>query len=289
MKKVLIGAGIGCGALVVIAIVGVMVAGMWAKGKVENLADRADVMDKQEQRVAEMNKKYSFTPPAKGLPVELTDSRIQDYLAIRASLTPVFKDYETKAHAKGFDKHDKDPSITDAMEAGGMIMDLLRDVRVKWLTELDQKRMSPAEFHAITAAIYTSGLGAAMDGMADQQRAALEQMKQSVEQQMNNPNVPQEQKDEMKESLAELNKQLAALPPRGAAPSEATKLHVANAKLVEKYKKQIEDDANMGLDMLLPGYVDDNGGLGAAMENIDLGMPGADTDDTDSDEGAEAE
>ncbi|MBN1205874.1 MAG: hypothetical protein JXB05_13235 [Myxococcaceae bacterium] len=263
MKKVLIGVGIGCGVLILVGVIALVAGGIWMKGKVEGMAEGGEKMQKQEQHITSLNQKYAFEEPPKGKPLPLAEDRLEDYFAIRKSLTQVFASYEQRM--KEFESSTgKQADLSKGFEALGTVMGMMAEVREKWLEQLDAQKMSPREFHAITAALYSSNWGKAKGQMRQNQRAALEQVKLGLEKQANDESLPAAQRERVRKHLAMIEKQLAAIPPATTEPSEAEKIHTANAALYEKYKAQIEEGMNPGLDAFLVG---DNNGLGKAFED----------------------
>ncbi len=271
MKKVLIGLGIGCGSLVLLGIIGLVAGGLWAKGKVEEYAGDLEAVGKKaeesQKRVSALNEKYAFEAPAKGTPVSIEEKRLQEYLAVRTALQPVWQTYAQKAKELE-NSAGNNPGIGDAFKAVGQLSTFFAELQSTWLDQLDGKRMSPKEYHAITAALYSSNWGAAMGDFKKQQRPMFEQTKKTLEEQLANT-TDEELKNALKEQLASVDEQLAELPPADAEPSESDKTHKANLALYEKYKAQIEEQAEKGLDLLLVG--DDGSSLGNAFENLNMG------------------
>lgn len=256
MKKVLIGVGVGCGVLILLVIAAVVAGGFWVKSKVGNAVAASQEIEKQEQALQDLDSKYPFEPPADGQPIELEEKRVEEYLAIRTSLLPAFKSFEAKV--KDLEARTQDPkqSLSAGLEMVGMTSEMLRQVRATYLEQLDAHRMSPTEFHGITAAIYSSSIGKGMAEMREAQRETLESAIAELEEQSKDPALDDAQRSALAEQLAAMKEQLAKLPPKGAPPSEDLATHKANAALLEKYKAQIEKEANPGLDFLLLGEGD---------------------------------
>lgn len=265
MKKVLIGAGIGCGALIIIGIVVVGAGAFWARGKMkeagvdlEELAQTGQLTEQQQRRAEELNQKFTFTKPPKGEPVKLTESRLQDYLAVRAGLSPAIKKLEAEGKRLDQLQQGNAMGVADAWKGMKDYMAFIPAIQGAWLDQLEQKKMSPAEFHAITATLLSSEWGKSATEMREGQRQMLTQLKAALEEQIANPDLPKEARDEAKKQLPELDKQIAALPPEGQAAPDAEKIHQANAAMFEKYKDQFEKDGNLGIDVLLFGYSGDS-------------------------------
>lgn len=272
MKKVWIGLGIGFGVVVLVVVVALVAGGLWLKSKVEGVAEDAQAFaaesEAAEQRARTLDERFAFTAPAKGVPVAVTESRLHDYLAIRATLQPVWKTYEAKSKELEASMEGEQAGFGDALKAMGHLGGFLNTLRTTWLDGLEGKRMSPREYHAITAALYSSNWGVAIADMKGQQRPAFEEMKKALETQLAST-TDAEIKQALEAQLTGVKEQLAALPAVDQAPGEAEKVHRANHELYRKYQAQIEAQAAQGLDLLLVG--DEGGGLGEAFENVHVG------------------
>lgn len=265
MKKVLIGVGAGCGVLVLLVIVAVVGFGFWAKGKAEEIGIGGEKFAQQEERVQQLNQKYDFEAPPKGQPLKLEEDRLKDYLAVREQMKPIYAEYEQKA--KKFEKQDgEQATVSEGFEALGMMMDLMSDMRAKWLDALESRNMSPKEFHTITASLYTSTWAEAASNMQESSRAAIEQLKTQMEQQANDSNMPAEVRAEAKKTVAQLEGELANMEKDTAGKAGNKELHAHNAALAKKYEAQINDAANPILDGMLLGG--DGSDLGSAFDEV---------------------
>ncbi len=260
MKKVLIGVGVGCGVLVLVGIVAVVSGGLWVKGKVNGMAQDGERLQKQEQQVASLNQKYAFQEPPKGQPLPLSEARLEDYFVVRKALAEVVTAHQQKM--KQLEGTQANP--TQALGALNTLMGMMGEVRGRWLELLEQQKMSPREFHAITAALYSSGLSKARGKLRQNQRAALEQVKQKLEAEAKDESLPAAKRENLRRHLAMIEKQLSMLPAAPAVSSETDKIHEANAALYAKYKAQIEAGVNPALDSLLLG---DSAAMGTAFQD----------------------
>jgi len=256
MKKVLLGVGIGCGVLVLLGIIGVGVAGYWAKQKLGGVMEASQKVQAQQQELAELESSYPFTPPDEGEVLELQEARLSDYLAIRESALPIYQDFEHKSdeinkeHEQGKGPGD----IGAAMKAGSMLMTLMTDMRAAYISGLKQHRMSPSEFQSITHAIYNTYTGAAMQELKKAtaaQREPLEQMLSEVQTKLDGANLSEEERTALEEQESELQDQLAALD-EAAEEQPGTPAHGAtldaNRALLEKFKERIEKGFNPAFD-----------------------------------------
>lgn len=242
----LLALGIGCGSLFLLAAIGGLIGAFWIKSKVSDAVGGIEQFAKQEEEIQALNAKYPFTPPAEGKQLRLDEKRVQDYLAIRASVVPIFTALEKES--KKLD--DKDQGIGTGLKAIGMTGAFFRDVRAKYAEELANKRMSPAEFHSITGAIYSSYIGKGVADLKEGQRKALEESVANLDKAIASANkqmrpILEKQRDEMKEQLAKL--------PKTAIDPQQKAIIDANLALLEKYKDRIEKEANPALDVFLFG------------------------------------
>jgi hypothetical protein len=249
VKKVLIGVGVGCGVLVLALGIAVVAGGFWFKNKVQEVAQGSEKTQAVEKRVAAANQRHAFTPPAKGLPIQLTESRLQDYLKVRSAMEPVFNDFEAKA--KTLDK--KEDGLSKGLQAFGLLADLRADLTTKWLEELEHQSMSPHEFNAITAAVYTAGFAKVRADMPKQMRQMHEQLRQQLQKQADDENLPPEARTAARQQLEETEKRIAELPQDEAVPPELQKISADNLLLVEKYREQISHAKTTGLEVFLIG------------------------------------
>jgi hypothetical protein len=264
MSKVLIGVGVGCGAVVFIGVIALVAGGMWAKEKIDDVTQSGDTMQGLEQRVTALDQRYAFSEPPKGQQLELTEGRLQDYLRIRMALKPVLEAFEVKARQFAPQKGEQ-VGLTKSLQAVGMMNELRADLSEKWLAELERQKMSPREFHAVTATVYTSAWSKAKGELSPHERTRYEQLKSELQKQANDPNLPETAREPVQQQLAQTEKKLAALPSAGTAPSGDLKIFATNAALVEKYKKRIEGATSAGLDLFLVGNTQE---MGTALQEV---------------------
>lgn len=251
-NKALLAVGIGCGALLLMAGIVAVVGIFWVKSKVTGAIGTVEEIAAQEERLKALDTKYPFTPPARGKPLQLDEKRLQDYLAIRQALVPVFKVYEAKA--KDLDaRHPKDQGIGAGLEAIGMTGELIRDIRTNFAKELDKKRMSSKEFHTITGTIYASYIGKGVAALQDGQREMLEKSIGELDKQLASKSLPAESRKLIASQREMFAKQLAELPAKATIPAADKAIYEANTALFERYKAQIEKEANPALDAFLFG------------------------------------
>ncbi|MFZ5470961.1 MAG: hypothetical protein ACOZIN_16155 [Myxococcota bacterium] len=251
-NKVLIGVGIGCGSLLLLAVGAVVVGGMWVKSKVGDVVEVGKAAEEQQQQAVKLDEKYPFEPPVDDKPVKLTDAQLKKYLAIRAAIVPIYKGFEAKAKELDQRNKGKKAGLAEGLEAVGMFTGLYKEVREKWLEELDRHQMSPKEFGTVTGTVYASQIGKGMAEMERSTRPAMEQGIAELEKMKQRPDLSAEAKAELDEQLASMKQQLAELSAEGEV-SEDAKVWEANVQLLERYKVEIERDALPALDWFLLG------------------------------------
>lgn len=241
-SKALLAFGIGCGALLL--IVGAIFIGgaFWVKSKVSGVVGGAEEVAKQEEKLGALNKKYPFTAPPENKPVRLTEPRLGDYLDIRASLVPIYEDLMEKG--KKLDS--KKESIGDGLKAIGMIGEYVVQVRAQFIAALEKKRMSPREFHAITATIYASYVGA---GLAEGQREGLESGIARIDEQLASGSVTPEMRPVLQKQRADMANRLAEM--KKAETGAELAVYQANRALLEKHEERVKELANPAFDVFI--------------------------------------
>lgn len=259
MNKVLVGVGIGCGSLVLIGIVASVAVGLWAKGKMEEsgislgqLEETGKRTQAVQKQIVALNSKYPFQAPPKGHPARLEEERLKEYLGVRAALTPLHQEIEQQVEALK-PKEGEKGDVQNTFKAIGMMSQLFTGVREKWVVELDQRRMSPREYGAITSALHASRLGHASGRLRD----TMMETKQELEAQAADERLTKVDRARARRRVKEVEAQLARLPATEADPGEITELHAHNAQLAEKYQKDLETYANPAFDALLQEHPGD--------------------------------
>jgi predicted ribosome quality control (RQC) complex YloA/Tae2 family protein len=251
--------GIGFGVVALLLVVAAVAGGFWAKNKLQGVAEWGQKVERQNKELKKLDEKYTFAAPPKDQPVRLSEDRVKKYLAVRHELQPVLKKYEEKGQK--FDKKpDERASVSEAFEAAGMMGDMMTELRAAFIEQLDKNQMSPREFHATTAAIYTATWGQATTEMEAAQKEALEAQIKEYEEQLKEGSLPPEAKKEMEDTLAEQKQQLAEVSKEPKQNATSNEIIIANAKLLEGYKDQVEKGANLFLDGVLGSSDEDGNG-----------------------------
>ena len=262
-KKVLIGVGIGCGVLL-LAGVGVAVAGaLWAKNKVAETTAGFERVSEQQDTLAELDKSFPFKAPGDDELLQLDEKRLQAYFAIRDEALPVFQRFEEKG--KAFEKKhgNRDPNAANvgaAVEAVGLMGQLVADTRGSYIESLKKHRMSPREFHTITRTLYSTYVAGAMQGLqaaTAEQRVTLAKGVETLDAQLESDKLSEEersslqaQRDALQEQLDAAEQMVAEQKPTSEKSQAAL---TANAALLKKYEAHIKDAANPAFDMFVLG------------------------------------
>jgi hypothetical protein len=155
MKKL----AIGCGALLVLCMIGVTVAGVFIYWKARSVAQSF-------QQVAEIQKldnnlvnKASFTAPSNG---ELTADSVRRFVAVQESMATrlgsKMKELDAKAEALKQRQHaeHRDASISEAWTMFSELMGLLVQAKTVWVDALNQSHFSKQEYAWVRTQVYTA-------------------------------------------------------------------------------------------------------------------------------------
>jgi HAMP domain-containing protein len=256
MKKVLVGVGIGCGVLVLLGIIGVGVAGFWAKRTLGGVVEAGQQMQAQQQEMAQLNQSYPFTPPPEGEVLVLQEARLNDYFAIREATLPLFKQFEEKS--KGLQQN-QEANVSDAIQATSLLAEFMTKTRGAYIENLKKHSMSPKEFMSISVAIYSSfmadSVGQLNKAMAGQ-RESIEKAREELETKLSDESLSGDERDMLEQQRDALQAQLDAMDENGAAgmphvDERGQEVASVNVKLLEKFKARIEQAYNPAFDALL--------------------------------------
>jgi hypothetical protein len=266
-KKVLIGVGIGCGVLMLLVAGVVIAGGLWAKRKFDDTTAGLSQLSEQSETLAALEKEFPFEGPGENELLKLDEQRLAAYFAIREEALPVFETFEKKGKAFEEKHKDNDPNAANlgaAVEAMGLMGQLVADTRASYIESLKKHRMSPREFHAITQTLYSTYVAGAMQGLqaaTAQQRASLEKALEEMDTRLEQDTLGEEERTALQASRDALYAQLEASDPMVAEQqptSEQSKAALAaNAALLEKNQERIKKVANPAFDaFVLDGSVD---------------------------------
>jgi hypothetical protein len=260
-KKVLIGVGVGCGVLL-LAVVGVVIGlGFWAKSKLADTTAGYERLSEQSNTLAALEKDFPFDAPGDGELLKLDAKRLEAYFAVREEALPVFQSFEEKSKAfeKKHGKSDSDaPNLGAAVEAMGLMGQLIADTRASYIDSLKKHQMSPSEFHAITRTLYATYVAGAMQGLqaaTASQRTTLEKGVETLDTQLENEKLGEEERSALQTQRDALQAQLDAseqMVAEQTPPSkESQEALTANAALLEQHKDRIQKAANPAFDMFV--------------------------------------
>lgn len=260
-KKVLIGVGVGCGVLLLLVAGLVVGAGFWAKRKFDDTTAGYQQLSEQSNTLAALEKDFPFDAPAEGELLKLDAKRLEAYFAVREEALPVFQSFEEKSKAfeKKHGKSDSEsPNLGAAVEGMRLMGQLVADTRASYIESLKKHRMSPSEFHAITRTLYATYVAGAMQGLqaaTAEQRSTLEKGVETLDQQLENEKLGDEersalqaQRDALQSQLDASEQMVAEQTPPSKASQEAL---TANAALLEQHKERIQKAANPAFDMFV--------------------------------------
>jgi hypothetical protein len=172
-KKLWVGLGIGCGALVLLAAVGIGVSAWWVKSHLSGMTGSVKQMKAQKAELDELDKQYPFdantAPP-------LTEARLDEYVAIRAPALQDFQKLQAELDALNQKKKDE-MSFSEAMAAGQDAMVEAAHVRQLYVDGLKSHQMSADEFEAITRMAYGSDAQGANSALFSQAEPKLKPLR----------------------------------------------------------------------------------------------------------------
>ena len=238
---------IGCGLLVVVAIVVFGVGGYFAKKylnqgieSVKNVAGSED--SEYGKKIAELSKEYPFTQPSDST---ITENQLRRFLNVRKALFDIYKNHETELKNL---QNQNDQGFDTAMKGFSMMSDL----RKTQAEALAKQRMSPEEYKYILTMVYTTwGSKLASDAKPAAQ-STVEGLKKSIEEvdkQIADPNVPDAIKEQLKTTRETMESQLQSL--SGLANMDKSEsVPQSNIDLFNKYEKEIQRYQMSGLEYL---------------------------------------
>jgi hypothetical protein len=260
MKKVLIGVGIGCGVILLLGIGAMVAGGLFLKKTLGGTFEAGQKMSAQAEELQKLNQDHAFQAPVEGEVLALDAKRLETYFAVRESALPAFKALEAKADAfekeHGGEEGKNNPSFGAAVDATNLMMTMMVDVRAAYIDGLKKHGMSPAEFQAITNAVYASvlaeGMEQARQGMKEGQ-AALKQQLAEMDKKLADDSLSEDERTQLEEAQGQLQGAIDAMDesagPTGQPLSEAgKKTAAANVVLLKKYEDRMQTMANAQFD-----------------------------------------
>ncbi|MBS2028278.1 MAG: hypothetical protein JST54_10265 [Deltaproteobacteria bacterium] len=238
MSKVLVGCGL------VMLVLGALVFGgfYFLHHKQTELTQVAVQMRDQESQYALLEQKYPFIPPGPGEPVQLSESRLATYLQVRSVVLPVYTRYvehntdlSVRARSSG-----KVGRLADELEDTDVFTEKVTQLQATYLRELDQARMSPKEFLAITRTVYGTMLTAAVS----QERKAMEMQIRQLGDAARNASP--EMARQLNQQQATIKTMLAGMPDPGNA-----QVFAANTVILGRSRESVTRLTNGAFDAFL--------------------------------------
>ncbi|MCI0417560.1 hypothetical protein L0222_32740 [bacterium] len=243
---------IGCISVVVIGVIALGVGGYfvktWFTEKKETFKNVLGTEDSEYgKKTAELNEKYPFTPPADNI---VRENQLQRFLAVRKEMNVVYKQHEAEIK-KMTDK--PNPTASDAL--GGL--SIINDIHMAQLTGLQAQNMSKDEYEYLRRMVYINWVAMTVnqalespkrDEMVEQQKRSLAEL----DQQLQNPDLPAEQRQQLQTTRDEMQKQFDLMNTEMERIEKGLEIiPKENIELFKKYDQEIKENGMLGLDVLI--------------------------------------
>jgi hypothetical protein len=263
--KVLVRVALGCGVLL---LLGAGVAGVWLFRMFSLTQEASRQQQLQQQALRQLEERYPFTPPPPGAVLALSEERLADYLSVRESSLPALKVLESRTVALQEEqaKRKGSPGLGAAMEASGTLLELAVKAQVAYLDNLEQYRMSPSEFRALTQLVYElheEGLTEEKERFRAGERMGVEKALAELQARMKDDTLTQEERSalEVQESQYEAWLEMLEKPSSDRVLSEEAQATLqANKELVKKHRLRIAKATDSGFDSFIHAYAGGEGG-----------------------------
>jgi hypothetical protein len=251
------GTKVAIGCFVAAAVVGtaamaVFVGGVWwAKGKVETYAGDTLAKTQEITRYEKQANRNAFTPPADGV---IREAQLVSFLDVRKEIYGAYLQHKPEFDSlSARTEHKTDLSLSETVEAGGILARLVTDVRLVQAKALVAAKMSETEYRYIQQAVYRSAWAGEFEKEAGSQPSEhiatmLEVQKQALQagqealrkaQEAGAPGAAPMTEEQVKSSQSVLD-QLGE-------QSQALEVPRANIELFKKYEADIKKYAMTGL------------------------------------------
>ncbi|RKG67559.1 hypothetical protein D7V80_15790 [Corallococcus sp. CA054B] len=254
-KKWILGLGLGVGGLLLVGG-GLVATGYWADRQMDG-AGVATLMQSQEraQKVAELNARYPFQPPATGKVLKLEEARLEAYLAAREATLPAYAvlQKETLAFVQEHGSALSSGSRRAQLRAAGASLRMMGKAQTALLLNLEAQGMSPQEFGRLTAVVYPEPEAAPDAGAPGVSQASdpanialLEEQLAAISPQLEDPKLGEAERLQLEQRRAGLRKYITQL-----ELASGKDVKEANAALLKKHAARIAKAANPTFDQLL--------------------------------------
>jgi hypothetical protein len=230
---------------------------LWLKLRLDDVEQR--LAAQLEAQIA-LNDALGAEPPDANRALRLEESRLQSYLAVRSAVLPAFVQFEQTGRAVAVRFPGGRKSLPGTgLEEERLLAERVLQVHMDYLTALREHRMSPWEFTDITGHIWRS-LGArawgSVEEMADAELLAMQQQVAALRGQLEDRTLSEAQRSALDAQRQALQEQLDAVnwepEPDSATPEGQMKqVHLANARLLEKYEERFMEMNSQLLDDIL--------------------------------------
>lgn len=242
---------IGCIGIIVIGMIAF--AGLFWYGKkvvtekvhkLENIGggEQSDYGKKE----AKLKQEHPFTAPSDNV---ITEDQLNRFLSVRKSVYGVYQQHE--AEIKGM--QNRPGNVSDVWKG----MEFVNDLRMAQINELEKQQMSTDEYRFIAVMIYTGWIGqAAKEGLKgeksyeDATNNALQKQIDDADKQLQDPNIPPETKEKLKQLRDALENQKKVMSPELKKLDEGlNQIPQQNIDLFTKHKEEIEKYSMGGIEM----------------------------------------
>lgn len=266
-KKWILGLGLGVGGLLFVGG-GLVATGYWADRQMDG-AGVAALMQSQDRarKIAELNARYPFQPPAAGKVLKLDEARLEAYLAAREATLPAYAVLQketlefVREHGNGLSSGSRRAQL----RAAGASMRMMGKAQASLLLNLEAQRMSPQEFGRLTAVVYPEPVAAAPDaGVPNVSQASdpanialLEEQLAAISPRLEDPKLGEAERLQLEQRRAGLRKYITQL-----ELASGKDVKDANAALLKKHAARIAKAANPTFDTLLTKPLNPGGTAG---------------------------
>jgi hypothetical protein len=242
--KIAVGCAVAFVAVAVLASVGLLLTGIWVKGKVEQAAH---AITGEQEKISGLQKQANanpFTQPPQGI---LSEDRLLKFLNVRKRVFAVYERHRADLEALDKSKH----TGLEGLQAVGALARAVNEVRLAQAEGLAAEGMSEAEYRFVVEAVYRTSWAAEVDKATGQKTseavvASLEAAAEEAERAVSAPSVPEDQKAALREAASQMRERAKE------ARENLTKLDAPpeNIELFRKHEADIKKYAMSGLDLL---------------------------------------
>lgn len=256
-SKVVTIALIGCVVIVFGGIIAVVTGGYFLKkavsSKLETVKKVAGNMAGSEdseygKKVAELKKDYPFTAPSDGV---ISENQLNRFIAVRRSVYDVYKKHEAEFNRMS---NDKENGLKAMMELGNTF----NEVKLAQANALAEQHMSPDEYAYLVTNVYRTWWAKMANQVTQGQsfsQATVDQLKQSLaslDQQLQAPNLTEDQKKALQQTRDGIQAQLDNISKSAPMAQLDAMQNVpkANLDLFAKHEKEIQQYGMAGLEFI---------------------------------------